>query len=1024
MHLTTDQAYEHSPRWSHDGKWIGFSAGRDGDDDIYIIPATGGQSKRLTWLDADDQICDWTLDSREVIFSSRRTDRYPDYSMLYSVGIESGTPEPISEANGAEACLSPTDGHILLSRLNSQWWRKRERSSGVSHVWSYDLTSKTYETITDTSAHQTGDDFRRPFSRWPQCDSSGSIYLVTERDGTANIWKRNQNKEWSQITFFKEDGVRFPSVSLNGDLIAFEQGTDIWIIKGDNSPQKLELTCPVDPRDVEPLDLGFSDRADWIAFNPDGREIFLEVRGEVIAGRIVGDDDKAARGRANNLSTSNPARDGEMTVSPGGDTLIVASDRAGSRDLYMVTSDDPDTKELARALKLNWELLVQSPLDDHTPRFSPDGKSIAFMRDKGNLIIFDLEKRQERILLEGWSLLGFQWSPDSKWIAFAREDNEYNSDVFVIPSTGGAEVNISRHPDEDDTPVWSGDGKKLAFRSRRRENNWDIYFVYLRLADEQKSVADLAEEVRAKQAAKPEKNGEKDDKKKEKGKKEEEDKKAKTEVAIDTTDIYRRVHTVTRLPGEEGIFAVSPDGEQFAFTSNHEGETDIYKIKWNGEGLKRLTNGSASPKYIDFEPSGKRVRYLDGGGRVKSIDADGGSGKDHPFDCRISVDPRAERKQKFLEIWRRLNSEFYDPDFHGQNWRALRDKYSVWADAASCEEDFGDVVNMMFGELNSSHMGYSSPDGGRKMTGRLGLDFDFAQDGEGFVVNNVVKGGPCDREATKVLVGDRLISVDGVKLSPQVSLEKLLDDQVNQRIELIVLRGKDQKRIIVRPINRYELSDLRYDEWIEARRKTVDSLSNGRLGYLHIKGMGEESLARFEAELYSVGAGKDALVVDVRNNGGGWTTDWLLAMLQVRRHAVTFPRDGGPGYPQSRLPLYAWTKPIITLCNEHSFSNAEIFSHAVKTLGRSKLVGVPTPGGVISTGGDGLLDGSGYRIPLRGWYIGNGNMPNAELNMEGHGAEPDLIVTLQPDQTTAEEDYQLRAAVQEILKETSEGRKK
>jgi len=234
-------------------------------------------------------------------------------------------------------------------------------------------------------------------------------------------------------------------------------------------------------------------------------------------------------------------------------------------------------------------------------------------------------------------------------------------------------------------------------------------------------------------------------------------------------------------------------------------------------------------------------------------------------------------------------------------------------------------------------------------------------------------------------------------------------------VELTLTEGKSLRQVEVRPINGEELGDLRYNEWVAARRQAVDSLSGGRLGYLHIRGMGEPSLARFEAELFSQGSGKEGLVIDVRNNGGGWTTDYLLAMLQVKRHAVTFPRDGGPGYPQGRLPLYAWPKPIITLCNEHSFSNAEIFSHAVQVLGRSRLVGVPTPGGVISTDWSGLLDGSGFRLPLRGWYRGTEPRRDPARDLEGNGAVPEVIIPLSPGSLDATSDEQLKAAVRDLL---------
>lgn len=1009
LRLTIHPAYEHSPHFSPDGRWIAFSGGRSGDDDIFVVAADGGTPRQLTFLDADDQVCDWSPDGKNILFSSRRDDYYPDLDVLYTVPVEGGEPIPVESAFGTEAKFDAAGNTVLLTRLGGQWFRKGYSSSGAPQVWMFNIETFAYLPVSDTSTHLTGSDYRQPASRWPLWSANGYPIVVSEKNGTPNLFEQQDNGSWKALTDYKDDGVRFPTISQSTGSIAFEQGTDIWLLRPGSSPAKIEIFAANDDLTQNLLKRHYSDNAGKVAFSTDAKQIFLEIRGDIFASRITGDDDKAARGRANNLSRDNPARETEFAVSSGGDSLLIVSDRNGSRDIFFVTSNDPSTTELSRALELKWTPLIATSEEEYSPKFSPDGKLVAFRRGLGGLVIYDLAKGSEFELLKGWSLNQFAWSPDSKWIAFSREDDEFNSEIYLVPTEGGTEVNISRHPDEDEQPCWSGDGSKLAFRSKRRENNWDIYFVQLRLEDFQKTAADRAEEIRSK-ANKKEKTDKKDDSKDEK--KADKDN-AAIKVLIDTTDIHKRIRALTSLPGEESRPVFSPDGDKVAFTSNHEGETDLYIIKWTGEGQKRLTNGNANPSFIDFESSGKRVRYLDGNGRVKSIDADGGSSKDHAFDARVIIDRLSERAFKFEETWRGLNNQFYDPDFHKKDWNALRDKYRPWALAASSEDDFGDMVNVMLGELNASHMGYSSPHDGRdKSTGVLGLDLDYNSTGEGWLVKNVVAGSPCDRLANKILPGDRLLSVAGINLAPQVSLEKILRDQVGQRIELKVKRGKDEKRFIVTPTHRGELGDLRYNQWVEDRFNLVDSLSNGQIGYIHVRGMGEESLARFETELYSVGNGKSGLIIDVRNNGGGWTTDWLLAMLQVKRHAVTFPRGGGPGYPQDRLPLYAWTKPIVTLCNERSFSNAEIFSHAIKTLKRGTLIGVPTPGGVISTGGEGLVDGSYYRIPLRGWYSPDTQERNPAKSLEGNGAVPDIIVPLLPGEVTAASDRQLIKAVE------------
>jgi len=272
---------------------------------------------------------------------------------------------------------------------------------------------------------------------------------------------------------------------------------------------------------------------------------------------------------------------------------------------------------------------------------------------------------------------------------------------------------------------------------------------------------------------------------------------------------------------------------------------------------------------------------------------------------------------------------------------------------------------------------------------------------------------PADREGARLYPGDIIQAVDGVKLTRTTNLYELLTDKIDKPVELEV-KGKNGKirYVEVRPISYSRFLSLEYDRWVEEKRQKVHKWSNNRIGYLHIRGMNQPSLERFEMELYAEGHNKEAIVIDVRNNGGGWTTDYLLAILQARPHAFTIPRDGEKGYPQGRRPLYAWSKPIIVLANEFSYSNAEIFSHAIKTLKLGKVVGQTTFGAVISTGGIQLIDGSRFRTPFRGWYV-----YTTGINMENNGCVPDIIVPVKPGEVARHIDNQLKVAVEELMKE-------
>jgi tricorn protease len=338
--------------------------------------------------------------------------------------------------------------------------------------------------------------------------------------------------------------------------------------------------------------------------------------------------------------------------------------------------------------------------------------------------------------------------------------------------------------------------------------------------------------------------------------------------------------------------------------------------------------------------------------------------------------------------------------------------------AAVARRDFADVVNMIFGNLNGSHLGFRGGPDNRpnENTGLLGIVFDNEYDGPGLKVDKVYKESPADMIASKVEAGEVVLSIDGVEVSREVNTAKLLADVVGDKVSLIVAKGDDlenKRRVILRTASGWTARSWLYEEFVEAARKKTHELSDGRIGYLHIQSMGQPSLERFEMELYSEAFDKDAIVIDVRNNGGGWTTDMLLTILEVSDHAWTQARGADvKGYPQDRRPLYSWTKPIIVLCNEYSYSNAEIFSWAIKTLGRGKVVGQQTFGAVISTGGYGMIDGSYVRTPFRGWYV-----KGSDINQELNGCPPDIVVEYQPGDSAKGIDRQLEVAVKELLKE-------
>ncbi|MCK5055779.1 MAG: PD40 domain-containing protein [Candidatus Aminicenantes bacterium] len=993
LRLTVHEAYDSYPVWSPDGKEIAFSSDRYGNDDIYVIPAEGGAAQRLTYFSTDDRMCDWLPGGGGLVFAANRDFYYHRVPVLYRVPRSGGTPKKMGAFFANEGKISPDGKWLVFSLGRYDWARKRYRGSSSLDLWLYSIESADFKRLTE----HDGNDYLPMWSA-----DSQTIYYVTDKDGTFNIWSMDiSGSGKKQLTRHNSDGVRFSAISKNGKIIVYEWGTGIYTIAASGGePRKVEISAPTEEKVNQVEWKTFSSEASEMALSPDEKQLAFVVRGEVFVMKNEKNPGKAVR------LTDTPARESDITWSPDSEALVYVSDREGNKDLFIVKSIDPAEKRLARSLKLTTLRFTLSEKDEYAPQFSPDGSKLAYIEGLGDLKIIDMKTQKTSRLLKGWAEPEYSWSPDSKWIAYSLDDNEFNRDIRIIPAAGGDSVNITQHPDADGNPVWSEDGRKLAFTSRRIGDSEDIWMVFLRREDEEKTKEDFKEEEGREKEQADRKDRDKKDKK---GKK-------KAAVRIDFEDIHRRLRRVTSLEGSESRVSISPDGKTFMFTANIEGRNDLWSVKWDGAELKRITKGGQSPNHIQWTKDGKKLFYLSLG-KIKSITKEGKVSKLIPFQAKMTINHRAERLQKFDEGWRTLNRYFYDPGFHGIDWQAMKKKYRPVAAEQATIRGFNDVVTLMLGELNASHLGIRGPvTGPRISTGMLGLRFDESYKGQGLKVESVLPEGPGDIAAARVYSGETLIRIGDKEIDAGTNIHALLNETVGERVPITLLsKDKKERSLVVRPIDKQRFDDLEYKRWVKARRQKVDQWSGGKLGYVHIRGMSMPGFEQFEMELYSVAHGKEGLIIDVRNNGGGWTTDYMLAVLSPRPHAYTIPRDGEKGYPLSeRLPFYAWSKPVTVMCNEWSFSNAEIFPHAVKTLKRGKVVGSPTGGLVISTGGISLIDGASFRVPFRGWYT-----LSTGLNQENNGCIPDVVVWDQPGDRGADRDPQLKKAVDVLLKDVA-----
>ncbi|MCF8242274.1 MAG: DPP IV N-terminal domain-containing protein [Melioribacteraceae bacterium] len=1006
--LTIHEAYESQPVWSPDNNQIAFSSDRFGNNDIYVIPATGGLPKRLTYHSSSDYIYNWT-DKKGLVFTTARTFKQAEWdSEIYSVSPDGGTPVRILDAVGDMPSVSP-DGKLIAFVMGSCRVAREEYSGPANkNIWIYNTTNDTYSQITEFERNDI----------MPVWGDSQTLFFISSKPGKYNIFKIGINAEGKasgnaeQLTDYNDDGVRFISVSKDGRMIAFEKQTDIYTMdsNGENV-SKIDIALGTDYR-FDPYEhKTYSNNANGYAISPNGKYNVLVMRGEI----FVSENDKD---KSKTVNLSNHAYRESDAAWLNDSTVIFTSDRNGQYDLYLGRSSDTGQPEILKSLKHEVVRLTNTDDDESSPLMSPDGKKLAYVEGNGKLIVAEIDAdgdmSNQKVLLDGWaSPGGLSWSPDSKWLAYSLSDLNFNDEIYIHSADNSSEpVNVSMHPRGDYSPMWSADGSKIGFISERSNQDNDVWFAWLTKEDWQKTKEDWDEGT---------------DKENDKKKKDDKDSTDTEEpIKIDLENIHERLVRVTNLPGNEGNLAISKDGETFYFTAGNPTAkgSDLYSIKWDGSDIKSITSGGTSPYAVSLDPEGKHLYFLKSGGSFSRIILSSDKVEAISFSAKMKIDYEKENEQIFEEAWRTLNDNFYDPNFHGKDWAELKKKYKPWVMQASTKTDFAYMFNLMLGEINASHMGLYSGDRAetqKESTGLLGIEIEPVNDG--VKVLRVIPGSPADRTVSKLEKGDVIVSVNGYDVNDDVNFYSLLINDASDKIWMVVKSASgDEREVVIRPTGslRAEL----YDEWVKERRRLTDEYSGGRLGYLHIQGMSWSSFERFERELAAVGYGKEGIVIDVRYNGGGWTTDYLMAVLNVDQHAYTVPRGATDdleknhlkyreNYPYAeRLPFYPWTKPSIAMCNANSYSNAEIFSHAYKTMGIGTLVGEATFGAVISTGGKGLIDGSFVRMPFRAWYV-----KATDENMEWGPAVPDIEVLNSPDSKAKGKDEQLKRAVEELLKQ-------
>lgn len=1000
MRLTVAEGSDRAPQWSPDGETIAFTSEREGSSNVYVVSAEGGIPKRVTYGAWHDRVYDWTPDGKKILFYGGREARWSTMQLIPADA--SGPPERVADYWAYQGKISPDGKKMVFGRGLYNWYRKGYRGSADSDVWITNIGGKPAILTQDFDGADDN----------PVWDADGEwIYFLSDRSGLRNIWKmKPDGSEKTQVTKHKKWEACNPAISRNANILVYERHDHLYVMElPDGKPKRISITALSDNPSNSVERRTYRNRVSDFALSPDNEQTAFIVHGEVFVVSTEGKKRDAMR------ITKTSAREWSLAWSPDGKKLAFLSDRDGEPAIYIVESSDPDEADLCKSLRRETKKIVSVSGDLDSLSWSPDGKRIAFIEFMKKLYCVDVETKTKKKVIENPYLSCYCWAPDGEWFAVQNIDDYWNSDIYIVSRDGDEIHNITQTDNWNTQPAWSDDGKSIAFLVYDEYTQSNLWSVYLNKEDDERDPDEEEDEKKPKEE-KEEADKDKDkDKDKNKDDKSKDDKDDFPEITFDWDGIEERTRQITNMRGKQDCLALSPDGKTLAFVADSDGDNTLYTIDFNGESLTKIPG--VDPSQICWAKDSQKIYYitdyLSSGGSISYVNKDGGDRGGVSFSAKMEVDHPAEYVQMYLESWRKLRDYFYDSDYHGVNWKAVRDKYLPLAKQARTQIELHDAISFMFGELNASHLGvtpYHADNGPH--AGHLGVEFDKAWKGPGFKVSRIVKEGPAWLEKSKIEVGEIIFSIDGEQLIPgKTNIYKLLFNRVGEKTDLTVGKTpklKEARRVIIAPIDRRGLGALQYKEWVEQRREIAERLSDGKIGYIHIKSMNIPSFEKFKREIFFRNRDKEAIVLDVRFNGGGWTHDLILNILTRKEYGYFMPRDG----LKSPCPHEKWEKPIIVLCNEFSFSDAEIFPYGFQKLGVGKVVGVNTAGGVIGTGGVNLLDGSWLRLPRSGVYTID------DVNMENRGAIVDIHVDNPAEQDfDPQNDDQLARAVEELEKE-------
>ena len=1015
--ITSNAAFDSYPVWSPDGNHIAFASNREGSIDVWVMDANGGIPKRVTTNSGSEYPLRWKDNStimfkasimptaKSIIFAG-------SYPQVYTVGMDGGRPKLFSDITMDALDINASGDVIYIDRKGYEdEWRKHHRSPITRDVWL-----------------KSGDSFRKLTTfdgedRDPVWASDGkSFYYLSEQSGTLNIYHRTLDGKETQITNHEKNPVRFLSAATDGTLCYGYDG-EIYTVRKGGQPQKTAIRIAADTEGKELIRQIRNSGAYNIKLSPNGKEIGFVMHGDVYVTSI--------EYRTTKQITNTPEQERYIDFSPDGRTIIYDSERNGVWQIYATTMKNKDEKQFAYATELVEERLTQSDQTSFQPKFSPDGKQIAFWENRGTLRVMDAKGKNVKTAMDGKFVysysdgdIDFTWSPDSKWLlsSYIGVGGWNNSDIALVNASGNGEIhNLTESGYNESNAKWVLDGKAMLFCSDRAgyrsHGSWgaeyDAYLMFFDLEAYERYRMNKEERALAKENM-TEKEKKKEEKKEEKEKKEMEKPEAKEmePLKFDLENCRDRIVRLTVTPSFLGDILLDKDGENIYYNVAFEKGMDLWHrdlMTGNTELLiKNVGNGE-----MMFDKSYKEI-YLAADGGIKKVTPQSKAVKNIEFEAQFNYQPYKERAYMFDHVWRQVKDKFYDKNIHGVDWEGYRKTYERFLPYINNNHDFQEMLSEMLGELNASHTGARySGSWASLQTASLGLFFDEDYTGDGLKIAEVIKGSEIACKQTDVKSGCIIEKIDGTEIKAGMDYFPLLDGKIGKPVRLTI-RPKSGRSfdVTTKGMSMNAVDDLLYKRWVDRNRQLVDSLSGGRLAYVHVRAMNSESFRTVYRELLSdKNRNREAVIVDDRHNGGGWLHDDLCTLLNGKEYQNFMPRGNYIG----RDPFNKWTKPSCVLICEDDYSNGHGFPMVYKTLGIGKLIGTPVAGTMTAVWWETMIDNTMvFGIPQVGCMTLDGKYAeNTQLN-------PDITVYNTPEDFLNGNDRQLKAAIEEMMKQIGE----